>query len=516
MVVTEALTAEEREAQVFPTVIEHKISNLYGGVRGYLLQLVRQELTGRGGLTESQLDEGGLTIVTTIDRAWQRAAADAVRRLPKDRPAALHVAAVSIDPIDGAIRALYGGEDYIERQQNAVTQDIAQAGSTFKPITLAAALATGEHSLGDQYSGRSPIKIADWEVENIGGTSYGWMSLLRATQDSVNTVYAQVNEEIGGATTRRTAIDLGIPEDTVGLDGDLTNVLGTASPHPLDVANVYATLAAQGVRHEAHIVASVTDPEGSEVYTGPTRGTRVLNADAAAEVTYALTEVVKAGTGTAARALERPAAAKTGTSEEHRSAWFCGYTPQMATVVAFYQEGPSGQVVELTPFGGLEEINGGGLPAQVWVEMMAAEHECAPVVEFPARPENLTGRRTGRARSPEVASPSASGSTADAGPSKSADPDPSPVDPVPVPADPVPPPIEPPVPADPVAPATDPAITPVVPPVDPAPPATDPAAPIPIATPSATEEPTAPHPTQTPSTEGSPQTAGPTNSPAPG
>jgi membrane peptidoglycan carboxypeptidase len=436
-------------------------------------------MTTTGGLTETELDEGGLTITTTIDRGWQRAAVDAVRDLPEDRPEGLHVAVVSLDPSTGAIRALYGGDDYIERQQNAVTQDVAQAGSTFKPIALAAALATGEHSLGDWYSGRSPMRIADWEVENIGGTSYRDMTLLRATQDSVNTVYAQLNEEIGGETTRRTAVEMGIPADTLGLDADLTNVLGTASPHPLDVAVVYATLAGEGVRHEPHIVSGATDPSERVVYQGPTRGERVLDADTAAEVTYALTQVVEQGTGTKALDLGRPAAAKTGTSEEHRSAWFVGYTPQVATAVAFYQEGPGGSVAELTPFGGVSEVNGGVLPAQVWVDLMAAEHEDLAVEEFPERPDGGSGSTSRVPPAEEEPAPSPTPDESDDArrpePSDSAwvpDPtagtDPGATDPAgvpPVATDPVPPP------------ATDPA---GVPPVDPgaSPPGGDPATPV--------------------------------------
>jgi membrane peptidoglycan carboxypeptidase len=371
---------------VFPTVIEQKVSNLYAGTRGYLLQEVRAELMARGGMTEAEIDAGGLTILTTIDRNWQRAAVKAVKDLPEDRPKGLHVAVATVDPATGAIRAMYGGADYMKRQQNAVTQDIAQAGSTFKPIALAAALEDG-HELSEGYSGQSPMKIHDWEVENIGNTSYGWMSLLRATENSVNTVYAQLNNEIGGGTTRQAAVALGLPEDTVGLDSDLTNVLGTASPHPIDMARVYATFASGGVRRDTYIVEAAADPSRTLVYQGKTKGKRVYSKETMAELTYALTQVVEAGTGAKAQELERPAAAKTGTSEEHRSAWFVGYTPQLATVVAFYQEGKKGKVVELTPFAGLPEINGGALPAQVWVDLMRAEHEGFAVVDFPERPD---------------------------------------------------------------------------------------------------------------------------------
>jgi membrane peptidoglycan carboxypeptidase len=294
---------------------------------------------------------------------------------------------VSIDPTSGAIKMIFSGADYLKRQQNAATQDIAQAGSTFKPIALAAALEEG-YSLNQTFSGRSPITIGDWKVANLGNTSYGQITLLKATQSSVNTVYAQLNEKIGGQTTKTAAIAAGVPANTIGLTSDLTNVLGTASVHPIDMARVYATFAAQGVRHETYIVEAAFSAEGREVYSGRNEGQRVFQANAMAEVTYALTRVVQSGTGTAAQRLGRPAAGKTGTSEEHRSAWFCGYTPQLATAVAFYQEGPNGEVVSLTPFGQNSVINGGGEPARIWVEVMKIGLEGLPVEQFPDRPKS--------------------------------------------------------------------------------------------------------------------------------
>jgi membrane peptidoglycan carboxypeptidase len=154
------------------------------------------------------------------------------------------------------------------------------------------------------------------------------------------------------------------------------------------MARVYATFASGGVKRDTFIVERVTDTAGTVVYEGEREGVRAFKKATMAELTYALTQVVEQGTGVKAQELERPAAAKTGTSEEHRSAWFVGYTPQLVTAVAFYQEGKNGQVVELTPFADLPEINGGALPAQVWVDLMAAEHEGMPVEEFPERPEN--------------------------------------------------------------------------------------------------------------------------------
>jgi membrane peptidoglycan carboxypeptidase len=384
------ITQSARAAMSFPATITPKVSNVYSGTKGYLLQMVRQEMTTKGGMSEQKLDSGGYKIVTTINKTWQAAAVKAVKALPSDQPDGLHVAAVSVDPASGAIKALYGGADYMTRQQNAVTQDVAQVGSTFKPLALTAALESGDYGLSDGFPGYSPMTIPldngkTWKVENEYNTSYGWSSLLRATEDSINTVFAQLNEKIGPELTRAAAVKAGLPSNTLGLTSDMSNVLGTASPHPLDMARVYATLADQGVRHDTYIVQSATAPTGKTVYSGANKGVRVFDKDVMAEVTYALSQVVQYGTGTEAQNIGRPAAGKTGTTEEHQAVWFAGYTPQMTTVVAMYQNGPDGQVVQLTPFGGRTEMSGGDMPCDVWVDIMNAEMKGMTVEDFPDR-----------------------------------------------------------------------------------------------------------------------------------
>src|SRR5690606_34144387 len=119
-------------AAVFPEVLEPTRTDTYGGPQGYLLDLVRTELIREYAITEEELDHRGFEIVTTIDAAVQEYAVAAVQTLPEDTPEALQTALVALDPATGAIVALYGGSDYLERSRNAVTQDTAQAGSTFK------------------------------------------------------------------------------------------------------------------------------------------------------------------------------------------------------------------------------------------------------------------------------------------------------------------------------------------------------------------------------------------------
>jgi membrane peptidoglycan carboxypeptidase len=413
------LSKSERAALEFPEVYPYEVPEIYAGPQGYLLEMVRQELMAKGGLSDAQIGTAGLKITTTIDKSIQDQAVARAQDMPEDTPPGLHVAVVALDPETGAIKMIYAGDDYIERQQNAATQDIAQAGSTFKPITLAAALEKGI-PLEETFSGRSPIKIGDWTVHNAGNSQYGQITLLRATQSSVNTVFAQLNEEVGGTSTRDAAIAAGLPVDTIGLDTDLTNVLGTASVHPIDLARVYATFAAQGVRHDTYIVASAVSPDGNEVYSGRNKGVRVFSEDSMAELTYALTRVVEYGTGTAAQALGRPAAGKTGTSEHNQSAWFCGYTPQLATAVAFYQEGENGEVVPIEPFGEDAVIQGGGPPARMWVDIMTIGLGDSEVVDFPARPQD---RATPSRRAPTAsATPAAPTTDPSASPTPSVDP----------------------------------------------------------------------------------------------
>ena len=143
-----------------------------------------------------------------------------------------------MDPDTGRIVALYGGPDFVEQSRNAVTQDRAQGGSTFKPFTLIAALEDGA-SLRDQYESYTPMEIPgyDFPVSNFDSANRGSIDLIRATQDSVNTVYAQLNVEYGPERTVEVATKLGMPEDTPGLIATASNVLGPASPRAIAIAS---------------------------------------------------------------------------------------------------------------------------------------------------------------------------------------------------------------------------------------------------------------------------------------
>ncbi|MBE6483865.1 MAG: penicillin-binding protein [Actinomycetaceae bacterium] len=378
-------TQEEADAAEFPETIEPVASNDYAGPNGYLLSTVTSELVASGEFTEDELSTMGLQIVTTIDQEKQEAAVAAVDNLPEDRPENNYVGLVSVDPRNGEIYAMYGGADYLVRQRNAVTQDVAQGGSTFKPFALLAAL-DQDMSVNTRYDSSSPKVIDGLEIENFDSSSRGNINLVTATMYSVNTVYVQLNKDVGPENTRAVAVQAGIPEDTAGLDDTLTNVLGSASPHPIDTAKAYATFAAGGVQHDPHIVREVRDRDGNVIYSADTEGTRVFEENTIAQLNYVLQQVTTPGaTGATAGQLGRPVAGKTGTSTGPVSAWFCGYIPQMVTVVNMYQIGEDGSEEVLTGFGDYTNIGigGGSFPAQIWLDYMQVATADMEVEDFP-------------------------------------------------------------------------------------------------------------------------------------
>src|SRR5699024_10158104 len=214
---------------------------------------------------------------------------------------------------------------------------------------------------------------------------HGNISMLQATEGSVNTAYAQINAEVGPEATEEMAIRLGLPEDTTGLEPVISNVLGSASPHVVDMARAYSTIAAGGDRTTPHIVAEVTDSQQNVRYSGPTESTSVLDPQVAADATYAMSQVVQHGTGSTASELGRPAAGKTGSSQNYRSAWFVGFVPQLTTAVALDQPGEDGTEEQLSPIGDVNIVAGGTWPTTIWTEYMKQAVDGMPVEDFPER-----------------------------------------------------------------------------------------------------------------------------------
>ncbi len=378
------ITQEQHDSAVMPETIPSQTEQVYAGPTGYLLQMVRNELEEEADLTPQQIDTGGFRVVTTINKTDQDAAVAAVNNLPEGHSENLRVALVSIDSATGGILALYGGSDYLTNQYNAATNAVAQAGSTYKPFALVAALENGA-TLSNGYSGASPMEIDGNTYTNFGYVSYPWSNFINMTAYSINTSYVQLNRDLGAEVTNKVAVRAGYPEDTAGMDNYTQNVLGSAAPHTIDIATAYATFSSQGVRHDTHIVASVTNSADAVAYQPSTDGERVFDTGVMADATYAMQQVVQYGSGTTALALNRPVAAKTGSSSDNRSAQFVGYTPQVATAVTLFQTGEDGSEESITPWGKYEEITGSTYPADIFTEYMATALAELPVVGFPDR-----------------------------------------------------------------------------------------------------------------------------------
>jgi membrane peptidoglycan carboxypeptidase len=383
------ITQEQADEAKFPTITPRVTSGSLSGPKGHVISQVQRDL-GRLGFTEEQLLEGGLVIRTTLVQRAQQSAVDAVTKLyPKSAPENLRIGLIAIRPGTGEIIAMYGGRDYLERQLNDATQSIALAGSTFKPFALIAGLEAGI-PLTSIWNGDSPQIFDDlgkpYTVSNYGNNGWGQTDLLTATQSSINTIFVPLGMKAGMDKVVDAARRAGIPE-SVEMIATPSVVLGVASPRVIDVTNAYATFAAQGVYAKPFLVASVTGPNKGVLYEATTQTQQVFTQDVMADLTYALKSVVNGGTGSAALALGRPAAGKTGTSQSNASAWFSGYTPQLAASVAFFRDSAS---ESLNGIGGLTSVTGGTFPARIWTQFMKGALRGEPVMTFPA-PANVGG-----------------------------------------------------------------------------------------------------------------------------
>ena len=385
------ITQEQRDATQFPVIDKAKAGNRLGGQVGFLLHAVTDELVAMG-YDETEIQRGGLKIVSTIDRKAERAAIKAVKdQGPTTGTEGLRIGLAAVRPGTGEIVAMYGGPDFIDDQINNATRQFAQAGSTFKPFALTAATEDGI-PLSSMWNGNSPTTIKGYTFENYANESYGQITLLTGTEHSVNSVYVAVEDQVGVPKVQDAALRAGIPEDTPGMNldsGDLTFVLGTASPSTLNVAGAYATFANQGMHATPTIITSVTGSNGGLLYQARPQLTSAFTADVANTVTYALNKVVTNGTGFEAMKLGRPAAGKTGTTDDNKSAWFTGYTPQLATSVVMAKENAAGLPISMSGTGGMRTVTGGSFPARIWVAFMKAALAGEPTVEFPAPPAGV-------------------------------------------------------------------------------------------------------------------------------
>ncbi len=321
-----------------------------------------------------------LVIQLTVDPKAQAVAGHIVRRtMAREgyRRGAHQAALVALTP-DGAIRAMIGGVDHAASPFNRVTQARRQPGSAFKPIVWAAALDRGVRPM--DWRRDAPIRIGSWTPGNYGGGYHGEISVQRALQLSINTVAVRLAREAGlgevGALARRFGLT-GIPEHPGG-----SIALGAYEVTPLELAGAYQVLQTGGGKTSPYLVSKITDARGKLLFVRPpSAAVPVYPTYQAAQMVQMMRGVILAGTGREA-AFGRLAAAKTGTSQDHRDAWFVGFTPDWlcAVWVGNDDSRPTGR------------ITGGQVPAHIWRDFMAGAHRGLPDVEFawfPALPPPL-------------------------------------------------------------------------------------------------------------------------------
>ena len=366
------ITAQEQQEAQFPQTIEYTQQNSYQGANGYLLQMVRDELTGSGTFSAEQLDTGGYAIVTTIDKSKQdlmySVVSPAQNGMQGVIPDGMEFGAISVNAKDGSIISVYAGEDYLTKQLNQATQSVYEIGSTMKPMALLGAIQEGVN-LDTIFNGNSPRKfdgIAD-PVGNFGNMSYGNVNLYTATAQSLNTVYMDVQAKLGTQRIAEIAKEAGAESDALDGTNPFT-VLGNNALTTKDVARMYVTIANQGNRPNIHIVSSVKNTDGEDIYKAPTETTQVFDANDTALVTKAMTGTVQNGTATEALAVGHNLAMKTGTANDSYAASAVGFTPSVVSVFAMWYPDANGNPQEVPAFGGWS--GGSDYPVHLFTQYM--------------------------------------------------------------------------------------------------------------------------------------------------
>jgi len=379
-------TDEYLDALAEPVVINEDFSyssEIYSSrIAPYFVDYIKQRLYEKK-FTDYDMFKGGLRIYTTLDTDMQEKAEDAVQTVFPEDPGPSY-SLISVDPDNGYIYALIGGKDYSTSKFNIATQGKRQPGSVFKVLVLTESILQN-FSPNNTYNPNGPITIdmpsgPDWVVDNYGKQKFGEkMTVVDATINSVNVVYAQLMIKVGAENVERLCSDMDIYDigsnPAIAIGGLETGIT------PLDLSKVFSTLASGGMYREPVCILKITDSQGNILYEyepdNNESNHRVLEEPISYYVTQILKKVIESGTGRGAD-IGRPAAGKTGTTEKNVDAWFAGYTPDLVTVV-WMGHPEASQPME--PIDG-RVVVGGTYPADIWREFMSSALENIPVSDF--------------------------------------------------------------------------------------------------------------------------------------
>lgn len=315
-------------------------------------------------------DHGDVVVRTTLDLKIQRAAEQRLEETLAGPAAAANArqgAVVAMTP-DGAVRALVGGRDYDNSEFNRATQALRQPGSSFKPFVYLAALEAGWSPDSPVEDG--PIRIGNWSPGNYEGKFRGTITMANALAYSSNTATVRIIDRVGVERVRRIAAGLGIGSP---IGKDLSVALGTSEVNLLELTRAYAGIANRGAPVWPYAIQEIRDRDGNVLYRRQSGGAvPVVDPVHAVQLARMMTGVIEYGTGKAAR-LDRPAAAKSGTTQDYHDAWFVGFTADLVAGVWLGNDNNDE----------MKKVTGGSLPAKVWQGFMMDAHAGKPPRPLP-------------------------------------------------------------------------------------------------------------------------------------
>lgn len=360
---------------------------------GYLEARVLSELKELG-IDRERLSTGGLRITTTFNKELQDYTNVVVNQIKRENglKSDIQFGLAAIEPKTGGVVAAYGGPDFREQQFDNSFQGKVQPGSSFKPIVLATALDQGV-SLQTTMDGSYKRTINGATFTNDSRSENGIYNLKQMTAMSINTAYIDLGQKVQLTNVIDMATKMGIPKDTPNLNPTYTSLpLGVIDTSPVTMASVYSTFAAGGRHRQAHVIAKITDAKGHTVVNNENKPlnrlpwekpSQAFSEGVAADATAAMRAVVTSGTGTRASLGARPVAGKTGTTDENKSAWFVGYTPELATSAAMWRQDKNGRRKSLVGVGNYSQVYGGTVPAELFKRFMLKALEGKEISPFP-------------------------------------------------------------------------------------------------------------------------------------
>lgn len=355
----------------------------------YFCDMVMRELE-KLGFTEQEISQGGYKIVTTLDYKTQVKTNEAIVSelnaygLRGDKNQA---AVFAFSPVDGRILAYAGGKDYSKSQYDRVTQAVRPPGSAFKPFIYTAAVEKGV-SPNDLIDDK-PFTAGTWNPHNYGNRYRGQIPVYKALMISSNVCAARLIQYVGVRAVIQIARIMGI---TTPLEYDYTIALGSNGVKLYELTRAYGIYANGGFKVEPYGIERIESSRGKVLYSASRpRITKVLSSDTAATMTAMLRTVIEHGTGMAAN-IGRPAAGKTGTTDDYKDAWFVGYTPSVVMGVWVGND-------DNTKMRGL---TGGTVPALIWRDIMRVAAESIGSDDFQYPEISLDG--SGKKSNPKLTS----------------------------------------------------------------------------------------------------------------